>query len=341
MKNYVLLIVCCSALMSCQGQLTSVAATENYEYARYLKNFHYYYGKGPESLKGRQIDNYVRVIYQDRNKTYWFGTGESGLCRYDGNSFNYFTIHNRPATNQINAIAEDLNGNIWVATANGVAKIVGQELVEIKEMSGKRFSSIYADRKGTIWMAASDGLWKSDGTTFDKTPAYNADIVTSINEDKKGNIWLGTENKGIIKFDGNEFTPLLIPNTHIAKNITRIIEDKNGVLWYSTMNAGLFSFNGKTLLPFSEGKISNKEVWTVFEDTKGNIWFSSEGNGVYKYDGSHLKNYSTNQGFPIKAVQSIFEDRDGKIWIGGGGGLYKFDGQSFQNITTALVADGC
>lgn len=339
-KQFVLLVLVSLGISSCHGQLQTAETENTQAYKNYFKNYLNWYGKDPKLSVGLPIDNYVRVVYQDKKNVFWFGTGEQGLARYDGISFKYFGKESGITDNQINAIAEDPQGNLWIATSKGLSKYDGKTFFTIKSLENERVSSVLVDKQGTIWAATEKGFGPIEQNDFKRI--FGLDAVTSIYQTSEGKILIGTEKIGVYAFDIRNSTPLFPNNKTLPKNITKIIEDKSGTLWIGTMTSGLWAYKGQNLTQFTtESGIGNNEVWTVFEDKKGKIWFSSEGFGVYSFDGENLKNYGVKQGLSIKDVQTIFEDKQGLLWIGGGGGLYRFNGETFQNITTGIAADGC
>jgi len=64
----------------------------------------------------------VISIFQDSRGFMWFGT-QDGLNKYDGYSFTVYKNEphklNSLSNNYINDIAEDTNGDLWIATLNG------------------------------------------------------------------------------------------------------------------------------------------------------------------------------------------------------------------------------
>lgn len=60
----------------------------------------------------------VYTIFHDTKGNIWFGTAALGVCRFDGNSFDWITesdvneLHNGPS-NGVRAIVQDENGDFW------------------------------------------------------------------------------------------------------------------------------------------------------------------------------------------------------------------------------------
>ena len=63
----------------------------------------------------------IYSIYKDRKGNLWFGTNPSGVCRYDGKSFEWITEEDvtefrNEGANGVRSITEDKNGDFWFNT---------------------------------------------------------------------------------------------------------------------------------------------------------------------------------------------------------------------------------
>lgn len=303
-----------------------------------------------------QIAEYIRVIFQDKNNNFWFGTNGYGVAHYNGDSISYFSIQQGFNGYQITGITEDTEKNIWFSTDQGVVKYdwTTTENGQKKFMNytdqlyfgGQRFWSIFADRKGNVWAGGSKGVFLFNGSNWSefKLPLLEpitGDFITkitawSIIEDHNNDIWISTNGYGAFKYDGKSFTQLSKKDGLTDNSIDVIIQDSKNRMWFGTRFGGVSRYDGNTFTNFTaQDSIGNDEVCSIFEDKDGNIWMSSEGYGVYCYDGEFFKNYRKEEGLGVRAVQAIFQDREGKIWVGGGGGLYRFENDRFINITKA------
>ena len=69
----------------------------------------------------------VQAILEDREGYLWFGT-ETGVSRYDGESFVTFTAEDGLAHNDVKSILEDREGYLWFGTGGGVSRCDGEAL---------------------------------------------------------------------------------------------------------------------------------------------------------------------------------------------------------------------
>lgn len=67
----------------------------------------------------------VFVIYEDKKKTLWVGTGGDGLYKYikESDGFIRYTIADGLPSNTILALQEDKFGQIWIGTRNGLSRL--------------------------------------------------------------------------------------------------------------------------------------------------------------------------------------------------------------------------
>ncbi|GGW39518.1 AraC family transcriptional regulator [Arenibacter certesii] len=117
----------------------------------------------PESLSNDE----VFVIYEDSEKQVWFGTSAGGinLLREDGNPkvnngyyFKSYTELDGLSDNEINAILEDDESNLWIATNTGFSKF------NPKEETFTNYSTYDGVLKGKF---RKNAKWKTvDGTLF-------------------------------------------------------------------------------------------------------------------------------------------------------------------------------
>ena len=125
--------------------------------------------------QGLSHSNVINIL-QDRKGFLWFGTRD-GLNKYDGYKFtiykNRFGDENSLSQNMVNDLAEDSEGNIWIATwGGGINK--------------------YDPKHNTFTCYRHD---KNDPYSI------SSDLVHSIEIDANGNLWIGTDEPGLYLFD--------------------------------------------------------------------------------------------------------------------------------------------
>lgn len=180
----------------------------------------------------------VYTIYKDDHHNIWFGTSVLGVCRYNGNSFDWITeedvneLHNGPS-NGVRGITQDREGNFWFNT-NFKYEIYNQRnstpqrdffytrVKSIGSLDGKKDGSIHEylsitkDNSQNIWIATyKDGVWKYDGKEvkhYEIIENGKQINIFYIYKDNHGAIWLGTHSNGVYTFDKDRFVKHLLIN---------------------------------------------------------------------------------------------------------------------------------
>src|SRR5215471_3312875 len=111
----------------------------------------------------------------------------------------------------------------------------------------------------------------------------SSNSVTSILQDSKGYIWIGTEDGGLNKYDGYNFTTYnfdpLDSNSLSQNLIYTLWQDKEGFIWASTYE-GLCKFDPTTekftrYKPDPKSKFSDPNILSINEDNNGTMWIGS------------------------------------------------------------------
>lgn len=172
----------------------------------------------------------VYTLFKDKRGTMWFGTGNLGVCRYDGKSFRWLYedhLTNIPGGGSfgIRSIFEDQKGAFWICNTRQRFRIlpdsIGRE-IRYKTEEGMKgiqtaagadhvyFMSAVEDQKGDLWLATyADGVWRYDGKTathYDvKGDGGKRVTLFSVYKDGQDVLWLGTHETGVYKFNGKSF----------------------------------------------------------------------------------------------------------------------------------------
>jgi ligand-binding sensor domain-containing protein/signal transduction histidine kinase len=189
---------------------------------------HFVPAPGAEIL-GQQI----YALFETRGGQLWAGT-QNGLARWDGQSWKLFTTHDGLSENIIRAIADDVDGNLWVGT----------------ESHGLNF---FKDGEFISYHAQENGLPGND--------------ISCLYADKDGVLWIGTVGHGLARFQNGKWTRYSTDNGLASDSISYLIEDDAGYLWIGS-NMGLMRIQKKSLNDFA-GRTTNSISCRTFTETDG------------------------------------------------------------------------
>ena len=272
-----------------------------------------------------------------------------------------FNVQNRKiGNNEISAITEDDNKNIFVGTLSGGLYVFDRQhfsFVPLKDADGNTslpVKSLFFDRKQNMLLVGTDGqgLRKLNDKThqlenveINSSPFdFSKTKVHSILRDNAGNLWFGLFQKGVFLVRNNPYQFNYIGYKSFNQNligsscVSSLYKDKNEALWVGTDNDGLYRLENNTKKSIhyassnQSGSVPNT-VSAIVELEKGEIWLGSFSQGLAFFDKrtGRCTYYNTipppiqSNNWSIKINCLIKDDQD-NLWIGThGGGLYVFD----------------
>ncbi len=282
---------------------------------------------------GTLTDNWINVVFTDRQGVLWVGTASGGLNRYDDKRDRFISYRhdandpNSLSSDNVTAIYEDRQGRLWIGTNGGGINRLDEKTGNIfvhefgpeqaGGLSSDKITAIAGDRHGNLWVATADaGLNCLDvGDTgdfhclqFRHNPAdpmsLSEDRILSLRADSQGVLWLGTDGGGLDRLSLDSFSPE---------------SDKTPEFQHYRFRDGL------------TGSLSDDHVYTIFEDSDGALWIGTDGglNQFLPEKNSFLvyrNNPSNSSSLSYDFVRDIYEDQSGILWVATfGGGLNKFD----------------
>jgi sensor histidine kinase YesM len=292
----------------------------------------------------------------------------SGTLLSQKYSFIEYSTRNGLPQSQVNSIAQDSSGYLWIGTLGGLSKFDGNEFVSYGTSDGLLNNRIiYTDFIGSkLFVGHDKGVSYSCerdqfcAISFPENIAPNN--VTEIIK-FKGEIYIGTNGSGIFRLDLNNQKLISVNNSPARiRGITvfkeqLILATRNGVFTSSNGidfnpirktkahsfssilvkdNRLLATTYGGLLLKLSLNGITDTlfhkpsdPFRSVTVDQADRLWINSR-NGVIALQHNKVLSLSTKNGLPINDINLTFQDREGNIWLGTGGkGVVRFTGEVF------------
>ncbi|WP_179317436.1 hybrid sensor histidine kinase/response regulator transcription factor [Winogradskyella undariae] len=320
----------------------------------------YYKTKDSEHFQffAQSISGYPRSVFADNNKV-WIGYDNKGLMCFDidGTLLNHYNEQNNFISNRVRSIIKSNNGNIWVATYNGIAVLNNLDIVKVvnsenhPNLTHQSIWSLYKDSNNIIWVGSwLGGLsyhseFKNSVTHItqsNKNRSRSNNIITAFSPDPdKVCIWIGTETGKLIKYNQHKNetkeVEVLYDNKKV-KNIKSIVFDSEKQMWVGTRDDGILyrKKNEKKFtklnVPFNIGL----QITTMLPEEDG-IWISDYQQGVFHYSfiDHTFKQYKHNpldsNSISNNHIRKIIKDRKGDLWFATEKGLnlLKKDSEDF------------
>lgn len=151
-----------------------------------------------------------------------------------------------------------------------------------------------------------------DFQTFNSQIPSN--LLTDIAIDNQGIKWIGSTDKGLIRFDGTNFTNYSTLNSGLASNIINSISiSPDNKIWVGTV-AGLSIFDGASWITYDmdNSGLTANQINSVEFDQAGIAWIGCS-SGLFKFDGISWTRYNDQQSSLWVLDTKILNN---KIWIG-------------------------
>ncbi|OYT15227.1 MAG: hypothetical protein B7C24_14135 [Bacteroidetes bacterium 4572_77] len=270
-----------------------------------------------QSFEKPLVNNYITVVQQDSLGAIWIGTKEGLHKLFKDSLILYSKKANHILSDQIHDIYLDYEGDIWLATQNGLSLYAQEnqsfrhykhDPAEANSISHNVVYSITGNKQGKIFIGTQKGV-----TTINKktniikqhdeagTENLQSSLVLCGLTDADGNVWLGNDKK--------------------SKSLNKLNQKTNQIKHYVDRTYDSTSYKGNI-------------AYFIYQDRKGIIWAGSD-KGLNKYNKKedNFSLYTINDGLPTNHIVGMLEDKNGDYWISTSNGLVKFRERDTSFIT--------
>ena len=313
---------------------------------------------GLKQFSGGRIEAYpvlggmpfpARGLLRDRDGGLWVGTIDRGLLHIYNGRTDVFARSNGLSDDFILSLFEDREGNIWVATTQGLDRFRDPAVATISTEQGLSSSvvlSVLATGDGNVWVGTQKGLnqWNDGRIAVYRRPSGRQSFAAPRFQDSAGQIWVsgayGTEP--IDSFEKGGFLPIkALPPGPVPWSITgNNAGDNAGNVWIS---------RGDGLFHLTKGPSAERIAWATLgrqdsalalmpDPDDGGLWLGpgipGKGGVAYFKDGRVRQSYSTADGLGNGRVEALQFDRDRAVWAATEGGLSRIKNGRIATLTS-------
>ena len=159
----------------------------------------------------------------------------------------------------VETLFEDREGDIWVATIDGLDRFRDLSVPNIsvgQGLSNATVESVLAARDGGVWLGTMDGLDRWENGHIDvlrKKDGLPDSAIHSLFQDSQDRIWVSTL-RGLAILQNGRFVP--VPS--VPGGVQSIIGDRDGTVWVS-QNENLYHMQRRKVverIPWVEARPS-------------------------------------------------------------------------------------
>lgn len=285
----------------------------------------------------------VYRIFEKEGGEIWLATHD-GLRIWNGESLETIRIINGQELGYVYDIAEDMNGNVWVATAsNGLFRWDGERydhLTEDNGLSSNYMYELYRDRDGYLWAATDENgvnLVRSNAFlryTGEVNPLLS--VVNAVFRSREGDLWVGTDrglgllDNGIFEWAGGE----------ILEPVWEITQRPDGSLLLLMEDNTILAYDGRRFTDFTEEqRLEKSHTLDIMSDSRGRLWIARQ-DGLVFHRAGESRVFTTEDGLPSLTIWDLYEDGSGNIWLGTDDGLARYTGAEGESFHVYDTGDG-
>lgn len=246
------------------------------------------------------------------------GASETGVLRFDGQSWRETRLSLLGATDANTDILETADGTIWVGGANlssfrdGAWKVYPPELIPASDHR----TQLAASDDGSLWVVGP-GEWASRLDRLSDRWAEHRGLV--YQGETQTERWFLTADGQAVSETSGVFTV----HPRVISEITSLLISPEGLVWGGGVDggsSGIAGFDGSTWRAMAHPRIEKLVETGSLLDASGYAWFGSSSGpsgGILRLDTERLewRRYLHPAAPPF--VYGIAQTEDGTIWTGG------------------------
>ena len=233
---------------------------------------------------------------------------------------------------QVEALAQDGKGNIWIGTRNGLVRFDGyvtrcyyNEGTD-NSLAHNFVRKLFVDSKQQLWICTQRGISQyrpasDDFKNYDLSGCY----IQSIAESGHGKLFCAGDRLFVYDEQKDSFDAL--PSVGEGFILSLAVDKKDNL--YVGTNSSIYTYDAtltkiSRLAPqyYSDFITGFDGIMPMLVDHEGRLWIGRNGKGVMAIDLSnwHSEIFDAEK-LSDGTVRTICEDRKNRIWLGTEGGL--------------------
>jgi ligand-binding sensor domain-containing protein len=257
----------------------------------------------------------------------WAGTNGGGVGRLGPDGWRTLTIRDGLAADFVSALFQDRDGVFWFGTVAGVSRYADHIWRTWPDAPQGGVSTLAADAAGgVVWAGAIDGglyrlqddLWQRVKLKARGRPV-SLRFIQTLFVDDVGDLWIGTQDSGVVHFDGKRARLLTAADGLAEDFVTAIVQTSDGAMWFGSAASGLSRWDGESwrIITRADGLISD-EITALLADGE-TLWVGTRA-GLSYYDGAVWRSFTAEDGLGADEITALARDESGAIWAGTWGG---------------------
>ncbi|HEX5431482.1 MAG TPA: two-component regulator propeller domain-containing protein [Bryobacteraceae bacterium] len=276
----------------------------------------------------------ISSVFADSSGTVWYGCGETGLCRLEGDRGVEVGAAEGLPPDRWYAILEDLSGNLWVRSEHLLAeRLVNTRRFELRPApppADNTYPVLALDPQGNLLASTSRGLAIRTSTGWEVVgvgQGLTTDDISAVVQDREGSIWIGLLGAGLARWLGyGEWRGWDEHDGLSRESVWAIARDTNGRLWAGTQFGLNYADESQVRIVWRKQAAPGLEmIRALAAAPDGSLWIGGDPGGLRHFfprTGS-IRAFGKQEGLGSDSVRSIAIGADGSVWAAMRQGLYR------------------
>ncbi|MEW5872280.1 MAG: hypothetical protein AB1894_23660 [Chloroflexota bacterium] len=285
----------------------------------------------------------------DEDGNLYYCDDNEGISRFDGSSWQAYTLEELPPSNKYRVISMTEDGTIMVGGDWGLWQFASDEVDQPWKEIDVQQNFVYSffptpegmwvgHTGGGSFLEYSSGMWKQVSTGDPGQGIKGSPQAITV--DGAGKVWFGTSS-GLTVWDGSSFTYYDLLNeqekadNRSPRGVNALLYDGSSV-WVGAYSA-LFRFDADgNMTRWSEEfksllSLSSPSTYAIAQDQDGSLLLGMDRKLVRYQDEQFTEIFEAES-----SIKTIVVDPSGDYWLGSSdNGIYAYSEGQWSNLTTA------
>jgi diguanylate cyclase (GGDEF)-like protein len=271
----------------------------------------------------------------------WVASNGQGLFSRSSGGTRQWTPADGLASTWVTRLLRDSGGGLWIGTAEGVQRLVGDRFETYSVAQGLTNSlvrDLLEDAEGNLWIGTNRGVDRLRDGRISMLGARSGlanEFIRTVVEDREGTLWVGTDD-GLFRRTEAGFRRFGRQEGLASSSILAFMQASDGRYWIGTSGGGVHVMQRGRIAPApAEIGLGTAPVRAIVETPNGSLWFASNV-GLVRYDrDGTVRRYETGDGLPADQVISLLATRDGVLWVGTNSGAARVQDGRVKSVASS------
>jgi signal transduction histidine kinase/streptogramin lyase len=182
--------------------------------------------------------------------------------------------------------------------------------------------TIARDKNGFFWIRDGKGSLHQCDRELNYMRSWAVKLNTKVLfVDSSNTLWIGTEKRGLIAMDLNDFDPKPV-RMFPAPNIGCITADKHAqVIWFGGAK-GLYRLDKRSRKVDEFHALKNKSVRSLYAVSEQEVWITTYEDGIYLYLDGRIIALPHDRENLLSSAHCMIRDAEDQFWITTNKGLF-------------------